>query len=65
MSKEINKEELMQKLIKTFNDLIDYAMYMKMVTKFDGGIRDNLLLDSCEIIAKIKESGLFEKEGIK
>jgi len=54
-------EKIIQELIKTFDELIDYTMYMKMATGFEGGTKDNLLLDACRLIVRVKESGLFEK----
>jgi len=66
MSEKINnKEKLIQELIKTFDEVIDYAMYMNMVTGYKGGKKPNLLLDACRLIVKVKESGLFKKEKVK
>lgn len=53
-------KELLQELIKTFDELIEYTMYMKMVTKYDAGTKPNLLLDACKLLAKVKESDLYE-----
>lgn len=63
--KNSEKEKLIQELIKTFDEVIDYAMYMKMVTRYEGGKKPNLLLDACRLIVKLKGSGLFEKEKAK
>ncbi|KZL88673.1 hypothetical protein [Clostridium magnum] len=65
MSEKINNKELLQELINTFDELIEYAMYMKMVTKYDAGKNPNLLLDACKLIVKVKESGLYDKKESK
>lgn len=57
-------EKVIHELVKTFDELIDYTMYMKMVTKFDGGTKDNLLLEACRILVKVKESKLFKEEKV-
>lgn len=61
MSEKIGDKELLQELVKTFDELIDYSMYMKMVTRYKGGKNPNLLLDACRLIVKVKESKLLKR----